>query len=191
MDKKIAKQRIRQEMKELRNGLNVFAVENLSDDVFEKFTQLNFNEYENFFVYNSFGSEVQTQKIIEYLLAQRKNVFMPRIKERQMQAVQVDKKSKFVRNTFGILEPEGKPEEIYEFVAVMPCLAIDLVGNRIGYGGGYYDSFLQDKNVTKVALCYDFQIINKIPSEEFDVKVDIIISDKRVLRLQSQNIKTR
>ena len=182
MDKRSEKHRIRHEMKELRDGLDVLAVERLSEEVFENFKKTNLNEFEKFFVYNSFGSEVKTQKIIKNLFLRGKRVYMPKINEKQMQAVLVDKQTNFKRGSFGIFEPVGELEEFDDFVAVIPCIAVDKDGNRIGYGGGYYDKFLKGKNALKVALCYDFQIVDKIPAEDFDVQVDIIVSDKSIIK---------
>ena len=61
----------------------------------------------------------------------------------------------------------------------MPGVAFDKDGGRVGYGGGYYDKFLKtiSKNINKIALCYDFQVISKVPLDPYDVKVDDIITN--------------
>lgn len=86
----------------------------------------------------------------------------------------------------GILEPIDdsivvKKEDID--LIIVPGTVFDREFNRIGYGGGYYDRYLEDiayKN-NKVVLAYDFQIIDKIESEEHDIKMDLIITDKEVI----------
>ena len=183
------KQRIRQEMKELRNGLDVFAVENLSVEIFNRFLELDLSDYDQFFVYNSFGSEVRTKNIIEYLLANNKKVYMPRVKGLTMQSVPIDKNTKYLKNHYGITEPIGNHEEINNFVAIIPCLAVDNSGNRIGYGKGYYDKFLKNKNSLKMILCYDFQIIEDFVPNELDIPADMIITDKRILEIQANKEK--
>ena len=183
------KQRIRQEMKQLRNGLDVFAVEALSQEVFKRFLELGLSGCKIFFVYNSFGSEVQTKKIIEHLLVNNKKVYLPRVEGQIMQSVPIDENTKYLKNKFGITEPVGNNDEINDFVAIMPCLAVDKFGNRIGYGKGYYDKFLQNKKALKIILCYDFQLVNDLAPDEFDIPADMIITDKRILEIQTNKEK--
>ncbi|HEX9652998.1 MAG TPA: 5-formyltetrahydrofolate cyclo-ligase [bacterium] len=85
---------------------------------------------------------------------------------------------------FGILEPT--PEKMHPVslaqidVILVPGVAFDLSGNRIGYGGGYYDDFLRQAKVLKIALCYHFQIVESIPTRVEDERVDILITEKGV-----------
>ncbi|MBQ1895642.1 MAG: 5-formyltetrahydrofolate cyclo-ligase, partial [Clostridia bacterium] len=78
-------------------------------------------------------------------------------------------------------EPEGDgPPAVYgKVLMLMPGLAFDEHGNRIGYGGGYYDRYLErnrDKEYTKVALAYPFQVFDEIPADPHDEKVDAVIT---------------
>ena len=71
-------------------------------------------------------------------------------------------------------------------ICFVPGIAFDKSGNRIGFGKGYYDRFLKDKpQITKIGICYDFQLLKKvqIPFDEFDIKMDIIVTEKEVIRL--------
>ena len=63
----------------------------------------------------------------------------------------------------------------------MPAYTYDYQGFRLGYGGGYYDRFLADFGFTKIGLCYDELISNRLPKDSFDIKVDYIITDKRII----------
>ena len=101
-----------------------------------------------------------------------------------MQSVKITTNTGFKKSSFGILEPEGEASDIDDFVAIMPCLAVDKYGNRIGYGGGYYDKFLKNKSAFKIALCYDFQFVDKIVSDKHDIKVDCIVTDKQILNIE-------
>ena len=67
---------------------------------------------------------------------------------------------------------------------IIPGAAFDLSGNRIGYGGGYYDILLSERRreIPVVALAYEEQLVDKIPSEKHDVKVDMIITDNRIIK---------
>ncbi|MBD3249381.1 5-formyltetrahydrofolate cyclo-ligase [Candidatus Woesearchaeota archaeon] len=66
-------------------------------------------------------------------------------------------------------------------IVIIPGIAFDKSGNRLGYGSGFYDIFLQDITSTKVALAYEFQIFNNIPSEPHDITMDYIITEKRII----------
>jgi 5-formyltetrahydrofolate cyclo-ligase len=97
---------------------------------------------------------------------------------------------------YGILEPitneKYVPSQICNDISgnktkdiiIIPGLVFDIKGNRIGYGGGYYDRYLlEHKNLIKCAVCYDFQIVDEgiIPYGKYDVKVDAIVTDKRLV----------
>ena len=191
MDIKFQKQQIRQEMKELRKGMDIFTIKDLSEKVIANLYSLDLYQADKFFIYNSFGGEVETHKLISNLINLGKKVYLPKIVGKQMQSVRVDETTSFEMNLFGILEPIGDGEVIDNFIAIMPCLAVDLHGNRIGYGGGYYDKFLKNKYASRIALCYDFQILDNIKVADYDVPLDVIVSDKRVIEIQKQNPKTK
>ena len=79
---------------------------------------------------------------------------------------------------YGILEPKQYcklvyPEEID--VAIIPCLSCNAEGYRIGYGGGFYDRYLRNQQFLKIAICYEELILDEIPTDSYDEKVDIII----------------
>ncbi len=90
------------------------------------------------------------------------------------------------KGTFGILEP---PKDLFRKVpisefdlVIVPGVAFDLAGHRIGFGGGFYDEFLGNVKATKIALAYEFQRVDKIPTRPEDEQVDILISEKNVYR---------
>jgi 5-formyltetrahydrofolate cyclo-ligase len=89
-------------------------------------------------------------------------------------------------STFGILEPRNdrvRPVEPTEAdVAIIPGIAFDAAGHRIGYGGGYYDRFLGKFRGTKIALAYELQIRDSIPIEPHDLPVDVIVTEQRIIR---------
>ena len=88
----------------------------------------------------------------------------------------------FIKDKFGVLVP--KEYEIISDVdvAFIPLIACDKNKNRIGFGKGYYDKFLSGKNILKIGLAYDFQIVDHIPSNSWDVKLDLIITDKQIIK---------
>ena len=177
------KQKIRNKMKSLRDNLSKEEVANYSKTICSTLleTLKSFNN-NNIFIYNSFKNEVYTKELIQQLYKSN-NIFLPRIDGNNMYAVKLSKRSIFQTNSFGIQEPSSPPANIDNFICILPLLAVDENGNRIGFGKGYYDRFLENKNCIKIGLCYDFQIIKGIPHESYDIPLDIIISEKRTIKL--------
>ena len=134
----------------------------------------------NVFIYLSYSLEAPTDKLIEGLQNLGVRVFCPRICARDLQTVEYGED--FTVNTLGIREPLGLPSEEEMDIAVLPLLAVDENGNRLGYGGGYYDRYLQNHSaVTRVGYGYDFQIMGQVPHTDTDERVDFIVTDKRIL----------
>lgn len=151
----------------------------LIENFFKALEEKGLQNAENFFVYLSFSSEAPTDKLIEELLERGKTVYCPRTLDGEMFAVLYGED--FTVSSLGIREPVG---EIYQGVidvAVIPLLAVDRLGNRLGYGKGYYDRYLKDKPCKRVGYCFDFQIVEKIPMAETDERMDILVTDKQTV----------
>lgn len=169
----------REIMRQLRSTLTFAEVEQFSQQIFESLKCIiSTRKEKDYFVYNSFGNEVSTNQIIEYLLKHNKNVFLPRVENDDMVAVKINANTQYLISKFGIREPIGKSTDINNFIAIMPCLAIDKSGNRLGYGGGYYDRFLANKKAYKIAVCFDFQLIEKIDADVYDIPCDMAVTNK-------------
>lgn len=82
------------------------------------------------------------------------------------------------------LTPNEISVKVCPEVVLVPGLGFDQLGQRLGRGKGYYDRYLADKNVIKIGLCFQEQLVDKIPTDSFDVKMDFIITDKEVLQIQ-------
>ena len=135
-----------------------------------------------FFV--SFNSEVNTHDMIRKSL-QSKTVAVPKVAEHEIEpSVILDIDSLVASGKFGILEPIEPMKIAYKNIdlVLVPGLAFDREGHRIGYGFGYYDKFLRKvPRAAKIGLCFDFQVVDRIPREEHDVPVDMIVTEERVL----------
>jgi 5-formyltetrahydrofolate cyclo-ligase len=83
-----------------------------------------------------------------------------------------------VANKFNILEPLPSAKKVQPNVVLVPMLAFDRSKNRLGYGGGYYDKFLHNADALKIGVAYAVQEIEQITSEQHDVKMDIIVTDR-------------
>lgn len=143
------------------------------------------------FTYYSVNSEVDTLKLIDYALKEGKKVALPRCSDDNG-----NMKFYFVDNTdsclsdgmFSLKEPNTDicAEAVYgkNNICVVPALAFDVQGFRLGYGKGYYDRFLSNFQGKSVGLCYDECLCEKLPSDEYDQKVNIIITDKKIYELK-------
>lgn len=188
MDRENKKQ-LRKRVLSMRNSLDKDNKNSFDREIFNKLVLSElYNKSMNIFIYISFGSEVETKDIIMKALDDGKKVYVPKIngENNEMKAINIESLEGLVENSFGILEPISDVEISKEKIdlIIVPGAVFDKEGNRIGYGGGYYDRYLEaikDKK-NKIALVYDFQIVDYIPSEVHDIKVDYIISNKGFIK---------
>lgn len=139
-------------------------------------------------LYKSFGSEADTSHIALHALSCGKTIAYPRVCGSDMKFYRYYKNMPFQKSHFGVLEPFDEeniiisPDKID--LVIVPGLCFDKSKNRLGYGGGFYDRFLIKTSAVKIALCFDEQIIENgsLPVSENDVKADLIITDKRIIR---------
>jgi 5-formyltetrahydrofolate cyclo-ligase len=133
------------------------------------------------FTYVSHLNEINTYQIIQTALTDQKKVSVPKINpfDKKMYAIEISSLNELYAGYYGIMEPLSFEREIspYEIdLVLVPGLAFDHFGGRLGYGGGYYDKFLsQNRNVYKVSLAYDFQIVDHVPMEEHDIRIDLLM----------------
>lgn len=141
---------------------------------------------ESVMLYCPLGSEVDTAYIADAARADGKKVLYPVTDEASgvITPILVDKDTEFLRGAFGIKEPLG---EVYNGdidLVVVPGVAFDREGGRLGFGKGCYDGFLSSISTIKVGLCYDIQLIEKLPSEEHDVRMDMIVSENEIIKIK-------
>lgn len=144
-------------------------------------------------VFVSMKNEVNTRSLIDRLIDQNKIVLAPVMDDVTKELLPyrlTDHENELIRNDYGIYEPHPKvcepfPAEQIELVLV-PGLAFDRDGYRIGYGGGYYDRFLKKcPQGFWMGVAYENQLIGYIPHEEWDVPVDMISTEKRLIDCQN------
>lgn len=173
---------IRKEIKNIRDNLNYSVVQNLSKIIENKLLTLDiFKQNLTFFVYKDFKNEVQTDGIIKFLKSLSKTVCHPLIFEDNMLSVK-PLSSEFMLDKYGVLTPKHYEIKNDVDVAIIPLIACNTSKNRIGFGKGYYDKFLKDKSILKIGLCYDFQVVENITPNPWDIPLDIIITDKRIIK---------
>lgn len=154
-------------------------------------TLLNSEIYKNsksIFIYNSFRSEVDTSYIIEEALDFGKIVALPITNpiDHSMEAYEINKDSVFIQDAYGIQSPDKKTSKIINpkeiDLAIVPMLAYDSYGNRLGYGGGYYDRYLPRlrEDAIVVGLAFSNQFVEEIPIEKYDKKLEYVITVKYI-----------
>ena len=128
--------------------------------------------------YLPYNQEVRTVPLLEQALRDGKQVAVPKCYGDEMRFILMDDLSKVENGYAGIPEPiaDGPVAGDPTALVLMPGLAFDPEGHRIGYGGGFYDKFLeQEPDHPTVALCYDFQMLPHLDTEEYDIPVDRVI----------------
>ena len=128
--------------------------------------------------YLPYNQEVRTVPMLEQALAEGKRVAVPKVYGDEMRFLYIDDLSRVEKGYAGIPEPiDDEPvADDPTALVLMPGLAFDRAGHRIGYGGGFYDKFLSaEPGHPTLALCYGFQMLDELPTEEFDIPVDCVL----------------
>lgn len=139
-------------------------------------------------LYSPIGNEVPTHRICHHALAEAREVFYPKIGNGIGQLGAIKSLKDLVPGRYGILEPPGasplSTEGRESLVVFVPVVLVDKGGNRIGRGAGWYDRMLLSlgEKATRVALAYEFQLIEEVPAEEWDRPVNFVVTEERVLQ---------
>jgi len=145
------------------------------------------DEYKNssvILLYNPIKTEVDVSAIAALALSDGKTVLFPRVcGKREMDAVQIQGFSELYKGAFGVMEPSGEAWQGKIDFAVLPALAANRDGYRIGYGKGYYDIFLSSHKVKKTAVAvFSIQLCDEKFFDEYDVAGDITVTENEVYR---------
>lgn len=128
--------------------------------------------------YLPYNQEVRTIPMLEQALKDGKRIAVPKVFGDEMKFIYLNDLSKIEKGYCDIPEPieDGPVADDTTALVLMPGLAFDSEGHRIGYGGGFYDRFLaREPGHPTLALCYDFQMVEHLDTEEFDVPVDCVL----------------
>ena len=138
--------------------------------------------------YASFRSEVDTIELLQNSIINNKTVVLPRVdvQNSSLTLYEIRTMQDLAPGCYGILEPRvNEDRRVHDAgidLMIVPGVAFDEDCNRLGYGKGYYDRLLSHKNAPAVALAYEEQILAHIPSDAHDIKMDKIITDKRIMQ---------
>ncbi len=187
------KRELRERMLELREGMLHSEVAAMSKTIHTYLQSLpSFRNAKNIFLYASTRNEVETDDIIVNLLQAGKGVAIPVVNKGTKEIVFsfIESLDELMPSTYGIREPlpnSLRPVALDSVdLIIIPGVAFDMRGYRLGYGGGYYDRFLEKlpEGVHKMGLAFDFQVLEALPVEEHDLKVDTIITEERIIKVE-------
>ena len=136
--------------------------------------------------YYSCNFEIDNINILNFLRNKKVNIFLPIIRENnEMDFFEWKKNNPLKINKYGIVEPISF-KKIYPDIIFVPLVAFDKKLNRLGYGGGFYDRYIQKsmkiKNIVKIGLAFSYQELKAIPIDKFDKKLDFIVTEKEIIQ---------
>lgn len=154
-----------------------------------------FTEAEKIFAYMSYKSEADTEILIRSSLEKGKCIALPRVSGADMVFAGIMSYNDCVYGAYGIKEPKEKCEEVIpdeKTIIIVPGCAFTYDGARMGYGGGYYDRYLEKhKNITTVGYAFEEQIFEKIVIQEHDIRLDYIVTEKGLYKSEDYNTDSR
>ncbi|MBO5720084.1 MAG: 5-formyltetrahydrofolate cyclo-ligase [Bacteroidales bacterium] len=175
------KPNIRKEVKKIKLEIPQRDREVTAIEVMTKIESLpQFQEAENILLYNALPDELPTACMLERW-DNFKTLFLPVVEGENLIIKRYDKENVKI-GAFGITEPLGDEidSKIIDFI-IVPGVAFDRNRNRLGRGKGYYDRLLADSNAYFVGVGYDLQVLEHIPTEEHDIKMNCIITEREIL----------
>lgn len=187
---------VRETIRKKRDAMTKEEVENKSAAIAKKLAAtVDYREAKTVLFYAAKGNEVQTKKLISDALKSGKRVLLPitntAAKELEVSEVR-DYSNDLKPGAFGIMEPKHRSsvEEERIDVVIVPGVAFDKDGHRLGYGLGYYDKLLhrlkrKNNSVLSMALAYDFQVVSELPKDGHDKEVDVVVTENGIIRCKN------
>lgn len=163
-------------------------VEYWSHKVTEKVLALpSFLQADRVMVYADYNHEVMTRYIIEEAWKQKKEVAVPKVSGKDMIFYRLTDFAQLKEGYYGIPEPtEGEVVDWQDALMIMPGVAFDKANHRVGYGGGFYDRFLEKHPaLIRVAVAFEFQILKQVPVEPTDILPQIIVTEEKLYKLSN------
>jgi len=165
-------------MLEMRNRLNHPEIAKKSKTI-QEFV-IKSKEFESAKVvgtYYALGSEVTTELIIKCATILGKKIALPRVEEDKITFYELSSTKSLIRGRFGILEPQPYEQMNDIDILIVPGIAFDKKGNRLGYGMGFYDRLLSCKRTFSIGLAYSFQLLENLPHDKYDKRLNAIASE--------------
>ena len=178
----MTKEELRRSVRRLKQQYTPAQLEELSLPVIARLRP-RLVEAQTILAYYSLPDEVCTHQLIDELIAEGKTVLLPKVLDAgRMELRRYTGPHDLTEGAYGIMEPVGEPFTDYALIdiALIPGMAFDASGHRLGRGRGYYDRFLNSQwsmvnGQWLIGLCFDFQKVPVLPSDDHDIPVDIVI----------------
>lgn len=184
------KSKIRAQYKKIRESIEDRKIK--SSEITKKIVQSDFyKEAKVIAMYSSLSSEVDTASLIIKALSDKKIVVLPKVvSKEELEFYSISKLERLVeKGSFGIKEPWAKVDNFIDKdeidLMIVPGICFDKNKNRVGFGKGFYDRYLADKNnVIKIGICFEEQVLQNdfISTDEYDIKMDMVITDKEIYK---------
>ncbi len=190
----MTKNDIRKSMKEKRRSLTETEMELASKEVFRHLVTFEpYRDADTIYCYASYNKELPTTKIIKEALNSGKKVALPKVEEDNIEFYLITDYSQVITGYQGIPEPVATKKAIPSIdkpsLMLLPGLAFTKRGERLGYGGGFYDRYLALFRFGAFITCgigYDFQVVKTLPVDERDVTIDYVITPKDMIWCSTQ-----
>jgi len=177
------KENLRRQFLEKRDWLSADLIDIASKQIRKNLGKIEqYRKAQTIACYHSTGSEVRTHEIMQEILSHGKTLALPRVEGQNLVFCEVKKFEDLEKGEFGIMEPKQYCGVVDRFdLIIVPAVAMARNGQRIGYGMGFYDRFLADKNIPTIALAYSKSIVKGMTHEKSDIKISIIITEDEII----------
>lgn len=173
------KQTLRKAIREQKRAMSPAQIAEKSEKLTALFLASEaYRQAKTLYAYLPYNQEVRTEEIVLRSIADGKTVAVPKVYGDTMRFIRIQSLDRIEKGYCGIPEPidDAPVADDPTALVLMPGLAFDKEGHRMGYGGGFYDKFLAaEPGHPTIALCYDFQVLPALPTEEYDIPVDTVI----------------
>ena len=192
----IDKKQLRKEMCLLRDGISPEEHKRKSRQIIQRvLSSKEWKTATECLLFSSIRSEIDTKELIQKAFAQGKKVYLPKVTGETMEFYSIREDEELQEGNWGILEPKGMADRKWKVsnqantLMIMPGLAFDSAGGRLGYGGGFYDRFLESIEATlgkhqllKMGICFQCQLLEKdcIPREPKDYSPDLVATEEDI-----------
>ncbi len=183
-----SKSEIRKRILQVRNQLTDETVKQKSEAILQQVLKTpEYQEADNILLYADYNHEVMTRGLFENCIKHRKKVYFPKTDRltNTMEFYRIISIQQLEKGYMGILEPKEIKENRYKLnknedtLVIVPGVAFDINGHRIGYGKGYYDKYLSDKRqLSTMALAFACQLVDEVPYDSYDIKMDKIVTEE-------------
>lgn len=181
-----SKKDIRARVKQCRKDAPLDKIEKNSELICDTFLSLpEYAQAETVFAYVDCKNEVQTKKVIRQCWKDGKKIAAPKVFGQIMKYYEIHSFDDLEEGYFGIMEPKDsllKETVCEDGLMILPGVAFDEKRHRVGYGGGFYDRYLEaHPHMKKIAFAFEFQLFEEVPYEAFDILPEKIITEKRII----------